>query len=30
MDVCMAILDASTGKFINVNDLTPEDDSLVI
>lgn len=30
MNLCMVILDASINKFVNVNDVTPEDDSLVI
>ena len=30
MSLCMIILDCSIGKYINVNDLTPEDDSNVI
>ena len=28
--LCLALLDASTGKFDNVNELCPTDDSLVI
>ena len=30
MSMCTTILDASTGKYINVNDLCPTDDALVI
>jgi len=30
MNLGMIILDASVGKFVNVNDLTPVQDSVVI
>jgi|LauGreDrversion4_2_1035121.scaffolds.fasta_scaffold52615_3 hypothetical protein len=30
MNLCMVVLDSALGRFVNVSDLTPENDSLVI
>lgn len=30
MNICMTIIDAACQKFVNVNDVTPTDDALVI